>query len=200
MPDNAGGPRTDFSGLAQAMYRGGPINGRQSDPRTQEVIDSGIAKPADGRSLFGGSADQGKAAPGPGSQGQQPNAPPAAFVAEKYKAPEGVTVDPELMTDFGTAAKELKLDQTGGEKLLALHQRALAKQNEQLQHTWSSWEQTTRRDFGEQLPQVASEIKAAVGEGDDSKRFFELLQWSGLEWEPAFLRVLHRLATGGGRH
>lgn len=201
------------SSFADAMYGpSGPISGGPDDPRTRAVIEAGIAKPS-GASILGNRPN-----PAPG-EGRQPAAPakpaasestapakpsaaealygPVTFDPSKFTPPEGARLDNELMAEFAGAAKELKLGQEGGSKLLELHTKAVAKQHEQLQHTWSSWMETTKRDFGERLPQVVNDIKGAVGDDPDAKRFYELMEWSGLGSEPAVIRVLHRLATGG---
>jgi hypothetical protein len=116
--------------LADAMYPGGPISDGPSDARARALIDSGIAKPAE--------PDVPTSLPprnDPPRNDPPRNAPPTApqrlwgqpdptFDATRYAAPEGQSVDPALMGEFGSAAKELGLNQTGGERLLALHQKA----------------------------------------------------------------------------
>jgi hypothetical protein len=47
---------------------------------------------------------------------------------------------------------------------------------------------------------MVDDIKAAVGNDAAAQRFYSMLEWSGLAVEPAVLRVLHRLSTGGRRY
>jgi hypothetical protein len=168
--------------IAEAMYgKDGPINGRVSDDGTRLGIEAGIARPAAERALFG--------------NGQQPppagQTPAAAFNPERYAAPEGGHLDPAMMGEFSTAARELGINQQGGEKLLDLHHKAMTQGHERARADWYA---TTERDFGGQLPRVVSDIQAAVGNDADAQRFYKMLEWSGLAVEPSVLRVLHKLA------
>jgi hypothetical protein len=118
------------------------------------------------------------------------------FDAARYTAPDGQQIDPGLMSEFGSAAKDLGLRQPQAEQLLALHQKAIATQNARHEQTRADWYATTERDFGHDLPRAVDDIKHAVGTGPDAARFYELLEWSGLAVEPAVLRVLRKLARG----
>jgi hypothetical protein len=87
---------------------------------TQATIEAGFAKPAaetPGTALFG---DRQPRPPSP--SGTPPAAP---FNANSYSAPSGGHIDPTLLGEFSTAARELGLDQKGGERLLDLHHKGM---------------------------------------------------------------------------
>jgi hypothetical protein len=169
--------------IASAMYgRDGPISG-VADPRTQAIIDGGKARP-DPRF-----ADDQRPSPAPPARSGP--APGQAFDAARY-ANEG-QLD---LGEFSGVARDLNLTQPQAEKILALHTRETAAQKAALERTWDSWHQTSRRDLGDRLEPMVSDIRQAIGSDHDAVRFYELLTWSGIEHDPATIRVLHRLATG----
>jgi hypothetical protein len=160
----------------------GPINGGPSNPRTREVIEAGIARPdprfADER-------------PPPSRSGP-------AFDSARYRAADGAQFDHGMMTEFGSTARELGISQQAGERLLEMHHKAMTAQTAALERQWNDWYAQTQRHFGDRLPEVVADIKAAVGSDPDAAEFYRLLEWSGMSYSPQVLRVLHRLA--GGRY
>jgi hypothetical protein len=147
---------------AEAMYgpdgpiSDGPNFNEPAVNRARAMIESGIAKPAaetPGNALFGDRPDNGQARPAP--SGTPPAAP---FNANSYSAPEGGHIDPGLLGEFSTAAKELGLDQRGGERLLDMHHKAmraeldhyaqrLADDAGQLERTLPAHDLAAARDF-----------------------------------------------------
>jgi hypothetical protein len=101
-----------------------------------------------------------------------------------------------MMSEFSGAARELGIGQAQAEKLLGLHEKAMKAQNGRLEQTWNEWYRETDRHFGARLPEVVADIKASVGSDPDAIEFYRLLEWSGMSYSPAVLRVLHRLSNG----
>jgi hypothetical protein len=162
----------------------GPNLGRQ-----REIIEAGVAKPP--ASPF---ADERGAPRGPESARNGP-----AFDAARYDG--AADLDPALMSEFSGLARNMSQDQ--GARLLDLHRKAMDTQHGRLEQAWGEWHAATQRELGQQLPEMVADIRQAIGEhGDqrDASRFFELLAWSGIEHDPATIRVLHALATGRRRY
>jgi hypothetical protein len=156
--------------------------------RARQVQMEGIAKPT--ASPF---ADNRPPARGP----EQP------WDSARYQPPEGYTVHEPSMREFDSLARDLGYTQRQAEAGLALHHK-LAEAGEKarsdaLATQRNDWQQETQRHFGDRLPEVADDIKAAVGSDADAAEFFRALKWSDLEVNPSVLRVLHRLSNGGRR-
>jgi hypothetical protein len=175
----------------------GPISDGPGSGRVREIIESGIAKPA---SPF---ADERPPSRGPGGSPHAASPESArngpAFDAARYSG--AGDLDPALMGEFTSLARNMSQDQ--GARLLDLHRKAVGADRARLESAWDSWHATSQRELGHQLPEMVSDIRQAIGEhGDqrDAARFFELLTWSGIEHDPATIRVLHALATGRRRY
>jgi hypothetical protein len=121
-----------------------------------------------------------------------------AFDPARYQG--AAELDPAGLREFGAAAKELGLSHDVGTRLLQMHSKAMSAQRDALETQWNSWYRETELHFGDRLPEVVADIKAGAGSDGDAQRFYELLEWSGLAFEPAVLRTLHRLAGGGRRY
>ena len=113
----------DRPSIASAIWGAqGPINGGPSDPRTRAIIDAGIARPSgDTPSTVTGMVPT----PVPTAPTDRIVEEPRLFNPGAYTPPEGQSLDPALLSEFSTAAQELGLDQRDGERLLALHQKAI---------------------------------------------------------------------------
>jgi hypothetical protein len=179
----------DFTTLADRMYGpDGPISDGPGQGRAQELIDSGIAKPSNGTTLFGDDrpapGDQNRPAPAPGQA--RPGLP---FDAARWSSStQAYEVDPALMGEFGALAKDAGMGQYAGDKLLALHKKGLEAQTARFEQETANWYAMSQREFGADLPMVVNEIKGAVDRAStpaDAKRFYQLLEWSGLAAEPA---------------
>jgi hypothetical protein len=118
------------------------------------------------------------------------------FDPSAWQPPEGHSIDRAALDEFSTTAGELGLDHAQAERLLELHHKAAGGDRQRLETAWNSWYAQTQREFGDQLPRIVAGIQYAVGSDHDAARFFELLRWSGLEYEPSVLRVLHKLSSG----
>jgi hypothetical protein len=191
----------DTPSAAERMYPGGPISDAPGQGRAAEMIEAGIARPSNGVALFGDdrpspAGDQSRPSPTPSPGQARPGLP---FDAARWSSSsQAYDVDADLMTEFGALAKDAGVGQYAGDKLLALHQRALAAQNAKFEQETANWYAMSQREFGADLPMVVNEIKGAVDKAAtpvDAKRFYQLLEWSGLAAEPAVLRTLHRLAA-----
>jgi hypothetical protein len=118
---------------AQALYgKDGPISDGPNGDRARAVIDSGIARPSE-NSIFGSDQQPG-ARPPPASDQSRPSptspTPAAPFNPERYAAPEGGHLHPELMSEFAKEARSLGIGHQGGERLLDLHHKAVREQEE----------------------------------------------------------------------
>jgi hypothetical protein len=118
------------------------------------------------------------------------------FDPAHWQPPEGHSIDRALLDEFSATSGELGLDHAQAERLLELHHKAAGGDRQRLESMWSEWYTESQRQFGASLPQVVSGIEYAIGSDRDAARFVELLRWSGLEYEPSVLRVLHKLANG----
>jgi hypothetical protein len=118
------------------------------------------------------------------------------FDPDRWQPPEGHSVDQVLLKEFGTTAQELGLDHAQAERLLELHHKAAGGDRQRLHTMWNDWYTESQRQFGDSLPRVVAGIEYAIGSDRDAARFVELMKWSGLEFEPSVLRVLHKLANG----
>jgi hypothetical protein len=142
--------------------------------QARRMQQEGVAKP-----------DPRFAAPPTRSEAREP-----AFDAARWR---GAQLD---LGEFSTVARDLNLSQRQAERLLEMHTKETAAQKAALERTWDSWHQTSRRDLGDRLEPMVSDIRQAIGTDHDAVRFYELLTWSGIEHDPATIRVLHKLATG----
>jgi hypothetical protein len=192
MAEDAGAPEQS---LASRIYgREGPISGGPSDPRVRNIIESGRAQPS---SLL--SARPGQQQPGQ-RPAQQPSAAPGPTPAPSFdagKLADAGDLDPGMLGQFADTAKELGLNQAGGQRLLDMHKEAVAARDQQFHQEITNWEQDTKQQFGPHLANVVEEVRGAIGEDADAQRFVQLLDWSGLGSNASVLRVLHRLARGG---
>ena len=127
--------------------------------------------------------------PAPGDK-----AAPVAFDPTKLTFPEGFEPDSAAMTEFGTAARDLKLDHAGAERLVALHTKALDAQAKRHEAQVDNWAREAQDHYGDHLPRVAADIRTAIGDDRDGAEFLRLMNWSGLGSNASVLRVLHRLA------
>lgn len=111
--------------------------------------------------------------PGDNKDGKTDGAP------EKYtdfSAPEGVELDPEMVGEFTTVAKELNLSQENAQKLVDFGPKLLQKARDQQNQQWveirEGWVNDLKadKDFGgEKLNETLNRAKRALSKfGDDS--------------------------------
>jgi len=105
----------------------------------------------------------------------------------EFTLPDGLEAHPELLSEFGTATRELKLDRAGADKLLALHAKALQGQS-------SEWRQQSEAAFTtDELTDIRTQFTEAIGTDEDAKTFRQLLARSGIGNHPSAIRVISRL-------
>jgi hypothetical protein len=130
-----------------------------------------------------------------------PNGP--AWDSARYTPPEGYTVHEPTMREFSSLANEFGLSQKSAEKALDFYRRVSEGEDkarrEAHENQRNGWYRETERHYGDRLPEVVDDIKAAVGSDADASEFYRLLEWSGMAYSPQVLRVLHRLSNGGRR-
>lgn len=157
--------------------------------------------------------------PAPADEGGQPPAAPAADAAgeagdnagdsndapagapEKYeiKLPDGATIDPEFMTEFETAAKELNLDNASAQKMADLGAKLTAKiaEQQQVQHAeqvkaWGEASTADKEFGGDKLNENLGVAKQAL-EQFASPELREMLKTSGLGNHPEVIRAFYRV-------
>jgi len=195
--------------LGEALY--GP-SGPASEPQFAKGIEAGKAAPPQqwrGESLdrLPAAADPRSVVPNqpapvptaspsePKSLGEslygKPGATPEAVAANTFTLPEGMEPHPELIGEFGTAAKELRLDKAGADRLLALHAKATQAATD---HQAGEWRKQSEAAFSaDELADIRSSFTEAIGTDADAQTFRQLLSSSGLGNHPAVIRVIGRL-------
>lgn len=133
-----------------------------------------------------------------------PEGAPEAYAA--YTLPEGLELAAETITEFNTVAKELNIPQAGAQKLVDFYvkQMQAAEQAplEFFKEQRTEWKKTITTDpnlgTGTDLKPA---VKSAIGKfinsfGPDlAKDFREAMDFTGAGDHPAFIRVMHVLAT-----
>jgi len=172
-----------------AIYgQGGPAQGGPVGPTVAE----GIAKPAAERDPQPAPESKGDEQGGGAKPDQQAAAP---FDPTNLKI-EGLDPSSPLLNEFAETAKALALPHDKAHELLALHAKAVQAQTEQFNKQTDAWANEARSHFGTELPQVAAEIRDAIGTDKDAQEVMRLLDWSGLGSNASVIRVLHRLVRG----
>lgn len=175
-------PDVAISDAARALYGNTPV----SKPSDGTSPLGGQAKPS---TLLGGDTQkQPTASTGAESKAEPAKAEP--FNPEMVKLPEGLQADPALMGEFATTAKELGLDNAGGERLLQLHAKAQKAEA-------ARWDQTSA--------QWASEVQARVPHSqieaarqlvlDNNLTDPELAKWLGSSPAGNWLPLVRTLAN-----
>jgi len=118
------------------------------------------------------------------------------FDAAKIALPEGYSAEPALMSEFSGAAKELRLDQAGADRLVALHAKALQAQEAAADRQSAEWQEATKAHYGSNLSATMGQIRERVGNDRDGQEFLKLMSYSGLGNNVHVLRVLERLSRG----
>lgn len=134
-----------------------------------------------------------------GAQDTKPEAPAGAPEKYEFKAPEGVTLDSELMGKFEGIARELNLPQDKAQTVVdklapEVAKTMLAQQAQLVQQARTEWAETARADKefgGDQLPaNLAMAHKAMTTFGTPELR--TLLDESGLGNHPEVIRAFYR--------
>jgi hypothetical protein len=195
------GPTTIEGGKAAPpqTFRGESVDKLPAAADPRSVVPNAPARPAStpvvkSESTGANPPAAGTSSPegGPRSLGESlypttaPEAPTTPFTM-----PEGLEADPALMGEFGTAAKELRLDRAGADRLLALHAKATQAATD---HQAGEWRKQSEAAFtAEELTDIRSSFHEAVGDDADAREFKQLLARTGIGNNPAVIRVIGRL-------
>jgi hypothetical protein len=116
-----------------------------------------------------------------------------------FTAPEGVTLNPEAMTELKAFAAERKLSQEDAQKLVDLgaktmqqQQAALTSQIEQAQAQWSEASRTDKEFGGDKLAENVAVAKQALDQFG-SPELSKMLKESGLGNHPEIIRAFFRV-------
>jgi hypothetical protein len=138
-------PESEASRAARALYGNSPT-----------------ARPGEGgASPLGGQAKPGSIFAPPDAARAPPGAeqvPTQPFNPELAKLPEGMTADPQLMSEYAGAAKELKLDQAGAQRLLDLHAKTKAAEAADWERTSAQWQAEVRAEIPQHQLQSAFDL------------------------------------------
>lgn len=122
---------------------------------------------------------------------------PAAKAPEKYefKAPEGQTLAPEVMTEFSKVAKEMDLSQEQAQKLVdSVAPQMLQAQKAAFDKQVSEWTESAKTDKefgGEKLSENLSVAKKAL-ETFGTPELTKLLNDTGLGNHPEIIRAFYK--------
>jgi hypothetical protein len=179
-------PEPETSPAAKALY------GNPPDNRLKDGVSSlgGQAKPA---TLLGGDPAAARTLAPFNGEAKPPEAKaPEVFNPEMVRVPENVTVDPALMGEFATAAKDLGLGQEGAQRLLDLHARAQEAEATRWEQTSAQWQAETVSSMSTREIQSATSLLRDLRLTDPQVR--EWLESSpGGNWLP-LVRTLARYA------
>lgn len=81
----------------------------------------------------------------------------------EFKLPEGFVADPEVTTEFKTAAKELKLTQEQAQKLVDMQTKLVTKQDKAIQDQWKATQDEWRSKSESDKEFGGKDFKANVG-------------------------------------
>lgn len=141
------------------------------------------AKPDDGKTKDGKKED--------------PQGAPEAY---KFKLPDGMEIDAEVLGEFTAFAKELNLPQDKAQKIVDFQAKLAAKQADEYQaaalkqgQEWASQVKNDPELGGDNYEKsVASAVKVIQSFGDDGLR--DLLNNTGLGNHPALFKFCHRVS------
>lgn len=129
---------------------------------------------------------------------EEPEQPEGAPETYEFKAAEGAELDPTVIEQFSTVARELDLTQDKAQLLLDKMGPVIAsRQAEQIQAIQTQWanEARTDKEFGgDKLNENLATAKKAL-EAFGSPELRTLLNDSGLGNHPEFIRLLYRAGS-----
>jgi hypothetical protein len=148
--------------------------------------------------------DQAAAQTAPPASSETAPPPPASGAPEAYefKAPEGVTLDPSLVTEATPIFKELGLSQEAAQKLVDFYTAKSASTNETLTKAVddmrASWREAVAndKDIGSKLDSVKVELGRAKDKLSTEVRaaFDEAMNTTGMGDHPGIVKGLYELA------
>lgn len=119
----------------------------------------------------------------------------------EFKAPEGSELDPGVMKEFGSLAKELNLSQDAAQKIVERMAPSMSKSmTARINALRVQWEEASRNDpefGGQNFEANLKGINRAYGEFT-TPELRTLLQDSGLNNHPEMLRLFNKIAKATG--
>lgn len=116
----------------------------------------------------------------------------------EFKAPEGVTLDPELTTEFKTFASENKLNQDSAQKMVDMGVKLQAKfadtiktNIEKTQAQWLSETEADKEIGGDKLKENVAVANKALG-AFGTPALIQLLKDTGLANHPEVIRAFYK--------
>jgi hypothetical protein len=164
----------------------GTSGGEQSSLLTEGA--QGAATQTEGKGTEGAPAQGGEAKPGDDGKGTQ------APETYEFKAPEGVELDTDAVSEFSALAKELKLPADQAQKVADIAIKMAQRQAEQTAAVVKGWADQSRTDKefgGDNLDANLAVAKKAVG-AFGSEEFTRLLNETGIGNHPEFIRFAYR--------
>ena len=131
---------------------------------------------------------------------QTPAGAPEAYA--DFTAPEGTTLDKELVAEAAPIFKELNLSQEAAQRLINFHMEKVGKVNESLTKTVEDMRADWRnqvmadKDIGGKIDQVKVELGRAKDRlsPDVRKAFDQAMDTTGLGDHPAVVKALYEMA------
>ncbi len=116
-----------------------------------------------------------------------------------FKVPDGFEADADVMTEFKTASKALKLTQEQAQQFVDLQTRLAAKQAKTAQDSWASVQKDWRTKAESDTEFGGKDFKANVGiakkalDQFGSKEFKEAIETTGMGNHPELIRFLYKV-------
>lgn len=129
----------------------------------------------------------------------------APYTVEDIQLPEGGELDETLANGFLEVANELQLPRESMDKLVTLHNEAMARASDAISEVYNTmqeqWREEARTDpviGGEKLGSVLAGVKEMIKEvsGEDLDSVLSAFDLTGAGNNPAIIKFLHRLAEG----
>lgn len=141
-----------------------------------------------------------------GEEGEKPEGEAEPIEYEDFAAPEGVTLEPEVLEAFKTQAKELGLDQANAQKFVdmavELQQKNATQFAQQLVDYRAELRENVKKDeeIGGAAMNEKLKVAVAAREQFGTPALKELLDESGLGDHPEVIRFFYRVGTQTGDH
>jgi hypothetical protein len=134
----------------------------------------------------------------------KPKAEGAPEKYEDFKLPEGIALEPKALEEATAVFKELGISQEGAQKLVDFHVKTLQEANEGPLKLWqdkqTEWKKEVAEDpkLGPRLPEIKanySRMLDAMGDPAASTAFKEMVEYTGAGNNPAFIRMIDKIAS-----
>jgi hypothetical protein len=117
---------------------------------------------------------------------------PAALEYTDFTMPEGFVMDPDVLSDYKTAAKELGLEQDKAQKLIEFGALAQAKALEKTGHAWAE-QSLTDKEFGGDKLQENLAIASKARDAFATPELIALLNTTRLGNHPEMIRAFYKI-------